>query len=395
LRYRLELRDDVTFSGGAYEDDAAHLVRSRLHLQTAFDDWLSVFAQAQDAESFASSSLNRTAAFVNRLDLRQMYADIASPWEGLPGSLRLGRQELSYGDQRFVGAFGWSNVARVFDAAKVSLSPIERLQLDAWFSQVVVNDRVRPDTADHAQNFYGLYVQSKPVPDHELDAFVFIRHDRDNELAGERPGELGQLKEYTVGNRLKGQRKNIDYSLEWAWQFGSRAHDDIRAWAWHSGLGYTFRDAPWTPRMFAEFNHGSGDDDPRDGTVKNFSNLFPTNHLHYGYMDLASLRNLNHVELGLIAKPRETLTLRASHHWLWLDTNKSAWFNAGQGVIRPTAVSASRTLGQEIDLTANWKFSRHADALVGYSHFHAGAFIQDTGAADDANFAYVQVTVGF
>ena len=127
----------------------------------------------------------------------------------------------------------------------------------------------------------------------------------------------------------------------------------------------------------------------------NFSNLFPSNHPYYGYMDLASLRNLNHVELGLTVHPREPLTLRAAHHWLFLDTNKSAWFNAGQGVIRPATPSASRTIGQEIDLTANVTLNRHATLLIGYSHFHAGAFVADSGAADDANFSYAQLTVGF
>jgi hypothetical protein len=38
---------------------------------------------------------------------------------------------------------------------------------------------------------------------------------------------------------------------------------------------------------------------------------------------------------------------------------------------------------------------RHAALLIGYSHFHAGAFVADSGAADDANFSYMQLTIGF
>ena len=36
-----------------------------------------------------------------------------------PLSLKVGRQELSYGDERLVGAFDWNNIGRVFDAAKL------------------------------------------------------------------------------------------------------------------------------------------------------------------------------------------------------------------------------------------------------------------------------------
>jgi len=341
LRYRLEWRDDFTFNDDAYEDDAVHLLRTRLHVDVGAGPFVRMFVQGQDAEGFAGSSLNRTNGFIDRLDLRQLFVELTSPAEALPAKFKIGRQELSYGEQRFVGAFDWSNVTRVFDAVKVSWTPTTWAQLDGWFSQPVLIDRVRPDSADHGDNFYGLYTSLTFVKDHALDTFLFIRHDRDNEL------------------------------------------------------GYTFTDVPWAPRLGMEYHHGSGDDNTSDGQVGNFDNLFPTNHLHYGYIDFASLRNLDHLEANLTVKPAKPLTLVAKHHWFFRDTNKSAWFNAGQGVIRAAGVSASETLGQETDLLVKWQVSQHVDTLMGYSHFHAGAFVRDTGAGDDANFFYWQTTVKF
>ncbi|MBI3999681.1 MAG: alginate export family protein, partial [Candidatus Omnitrophica bacterium] len=222
---------------------------------------------------------------------------------------------------------------------------------------------------------------------------LFIRHNLNNEIVGEKPGERGQLKEYTVGNRFKGKKYNFDYGIEWAWQFGSRAHDDIKAWAWHNEVGYTFVVLPWDPRINFEFNHGSGDDDPSDGDFKNFDNLFPTNHFFYGYMDFASLRNMNNIKLGTDLKPHPRIKLSCDYHWFFLDTNRSAWFNAGGGVLRPARSGASTTVGQELDLLAKWEVTKHVGLLIGYSHFHAGPFVKDTGAHDAANFFYVQTTV--
>jgi len=404
LRYRLELRDDFNFNDEAFEDDALHLLRARLHLDVGAGSFVRMFVQGQDAESFAGSSFNRTNAFIDRLDLRQLFVEISLReisfnkisrlWAG-DFKLKVGRQELSYGEQRFVGAFDWSNVARVFDAIKVTWTPTSWAQVDSWFSQVVLVDRVRPDSADHGDNFYGLYTSLKPLKDHILDAFLFIRHDRDNELRGEIVSHRGQLKEYTLGNRARGRRGNADYGIEWAWQFGSRAHEEIAAWAWHNEMGYTFVKAPSSPRIGMEYNHGSGDDNASDGQVGNFDNLFPTNHVHYGHIDLASQRNLDHLEANVSAKPFKPLTLTAKYGWFFLDTNKSAWFNAGQGVVRAARSSASQTLGQEVDLVGRWQISKHIDALVGYAHFNAGAFVQDTGTSDDANFFYWQTLVKF
>lgn len=393
FRYRLELRDDFNFNDSTYEDDALNLFRSRLNLDLSLGPHLRVFAEGQDAESFASSGLHRNAAFVNRLDLRQLYGEAKSPYKEVPLSVKVGRQELVYGDERFVGSFGWSNVTRVFDAVKTVYTPFHWLQVDGWFSQVVPVNRSQADSAAHDDNFYGFYSALKPVTDHVLDTFLFIRHNRNNEIIGEKPGGRGQLKEYTLGNRFKGRKWNFDYGIEWALQFGSRAHDDIRAWAWHNDVGYTFDFIPWDPRISFEYNHGSGDSDPKDGNFENFDNLFPTNHPHYGYMDFFSLRNMDNIKLGFDVKPHTRVKFSTDYHWFFLDTNGSAWFNAGQGVIRSARAGASSTVGQEIDLLASWKMTGHVTLLLGYSHFHAGAFAQDTGNHDNAHFFYLQTSV--
>lgn len=396
VRYRLEMRNNFTFNDGSYEDDAIHLIRTRLGIGwDATPQNLHLFVQGQDAQSFAQSSLNQGTGFVNRLDLRQLYAEWTPVKAEGPVIFKVGRQELAYGDERFVGAFNWSNVARVFDAAKVRWVPAKNLWIDAWASQVVLIDRVKADSADHGQDFYGLYAGWKPMAEHLLDSFLLVRHDRDNELRGEVTSHRGQLKEATVGNRFKGKRGGLDYGLEWAYQFGSRAHEEILAWALHTKAGYTFGRCPWKPRVGLEFNHGSGDGDSSDGEVNNFSNLFPTNHIHYGYMDFASLRNMNNLRFSVETQPHGKWRMELSYHAFFLDSNKSAWFNAGEAVIRPATPGASRTVGQEIDLLANWKVSKQVGLLAGYSHFFAGPFVDDSGADDDADFFYLQTTLKF
>lgn len=395
-RYRFEYRDDFNLADQSYEDDAVNLFRNRLSADLKIKPLESVrtyhfFAEGQSAQSFAQNGLNKTNQYVNQLDLRQLFVKIDKLFYEIPLTVKAGRQELSYGDERFVGPLNWSNTSRVFDAVKLVYSPRTWLQLDTFFSQVVRNEATRVDKTVHDDNFYGFYAAYNKIKDHVIDSFLFIRNKQDESLVSERAGKKGDLREYTLGNRFKGKRGAVDYGTEYALQFGRRAHDEIEAWAFHQELGYTFL-AEWgTPRLYAEYNHASGDRNPTDGVVSTFDNLFPTNHSKYGAIDFLSLKNMNDVMLGTSVKPHAKVKLASEFHWFFLDAKESPWFNASGGTFRSANPNADTQLGEELDLTASYAINQYLTALVGYSHFFAGPFAQDTGGNDDANFIYTQL----
>ena len=101
---------------------------------------------------------------------RSLFIPFKRRWTRSPGSIffrpaqwsfRAGRQELSYGDERLVGAFGWDNLGRSFDAARL------RYRTGAW-----VNDffwsrlvDVRRGGAPHRpgnRDLYGNYLTWAP-----------------------------------------------------------------------------------------------------------------------------------------------------------------------------------------------------------------------------------------
>lgn len=398
-RYRLEYRDDFNLNDRAYEDDAINLLRNRLNLDVAYlsdsgSTPFHFFAEGQEAHSFAQSDVNQTALFVNELDLRQLFAELKSPWKELPLTAKVGRQVLSYGDERLVGGFDWSNVARVFDAVKLVYNPHPRFQMDLFAARAVRVEKGQWDKTPHSDNFYGIYTSFKPLFDHVLDTFLFIRNNRDKSVRGEQ-GDLGELKEYTFGNRFKGKKSGFDYGTEYAVQLGRRSHDTIEAWAFHQELGYTFSKVFWTPRVYGEFNHASGDRNPTNGISGTFDNLYPTNHNKYGYMDFIAWKNINDFMIGAGVKPHPRLTFSTDLHWFVLDAKESAWFNAGSGVFRAANASAGRHLGQELDLFATYKLTEHLSFLGGYSRFFSGPFAEDTGAHSDADFFYLQTVFNF
>lgn len=398
-RYRFEYRDDFNLTDARYEDDAVNLLRNRLNLDLQWRPEGSggpgyrFFAEGQAAQSFAESGLNKSSLFVNQLDLRQLFFETEKPFSDLPLTVKAGRQELAYGDERFVGPLNWTNTARVFDAVKTVWSYPEWLQLDAFFAQVVRPEIRQADKTVHDDNFYGLYASFKKVRNHVLDTFLFIRHTQDESLVSEQGTQRGDLREYTVGNRFKGKWRSLDYGLEYAVQSGRRAHDSIQAWALHQELGYTFTKVMASPRLYGEYNHASGDRNPTDGVVSTFDQLFPTNHNKYGLMDFMGLKNMNNILLGASAKPHAKLLAAAEFHWFFLDAKESPWYSASGSVFRAANAQASTHLGEEIDLYGTYALNANLSFLAGYSHFFPGPFAEDTGGDDGANFIYTQVVL--
>ncbi|MBI3316438.1 MAG: alginate export family protein [Candidatus Omnitrophica bacterium] len=402
-RYRYEYRDDFNLNDNTYEDDSLHLLRNRLNMDVSYlsdtgQTPLHFFVEGQEAHSFAQSQVDKTNTFVNWLDLRQLFAEVKSPWHLAPVTLKAGRQVLSYGDERFVGPSDWTNPARVFDALKLIFNPNPQVQLDIFGSRIVKVEKEKWDQAQNGDNSYGIYLSTKPFRKYMgqiLDTFLFIRDNTDRTVAGERTGEHGSLKEYTFGNRFKGKEYDFDYGTEYAVQLGSRSHDEIAAWAFHQALGYTLSKLPWTPRIYGEYNHASGDRNPTDGKSQTFDNLFPTNHNKYGFMDFLSLKNMNDFMVGTSVKPHTRLQLSSDFHWFLLDAKESAWFNAAGGTFRAPNANADTQLGEELDLLGTYKLTEHLNLMLGYSHFFAGPFAKDTGAHDDANFLYTQTVLTF
>jgi hypothetical protein len=113
-------------------------------------------------------------------------------------------------------------------------------------------------------------------------------------------------------------------------------------------------------------------------------------------MDTFSWQNMQNLALRLHAQPHARVKATLDFHSFWLTDTNDAWYRAnGSTRVRPVDPTASSHAGTEIDLTVNTKLTRHLEMLCGYSHFFAGDYLADTGAGDDANFAYLMLTLNF
>lgn len=404
VRHRLESRNNFDFNDSLDDEDTFHLLRTRFNLAFNPIKQFGLFLQAQDSQILETKIVNKTA-FENYMDIRQLYANyedrlLIDAISLNKVSLRAGRQEFSFGGQRLIGGFNWSNVAQSFDGGKLGLHFSKfHVQMDVFAGDKVSikSPKEADDLFDGSSKdrVYGYYATAKAFRETLIENYLIHRETYKNISFG--PSGSSEISNYTFGGRLKKAFSNgIDYELETAGQWGNFKDQDVRAMMAVGIVGYTFLYHPWQPRLAFEYDYGSGDSDPTDGKMTTFDNLYPTNHLFYGYMDFISLQNLNNPTFRISAKPHKKWKVQADMHFLFLDTPKDSFYSAGRAVTRTKAASiqdASPHVGDEIDLTVDFKFNNNISFHGGYSHFFAGKYLQETGANDDADFVYLQTTL--
>lgn len=405
-------------------DDSWLINRFRLGVALKPASWLKLYGQMQDTREWNSERPNtpglRGTEGDDNFDLRQACVELAN-YKAFPLGLTFGRQRLSYGDQRLVADARWNNFGRTFDAVKLRYQAQE-FWIEAFAARPVqIKEEVINDS-DSADDFFGVYASTEALGFQTTDLYFFYRDKRDQQPdldptnrrdpRGTWNGPAQRLA--TVGTRWDSKRgalRGWDYNAEFAFQWGDLWRGDRRtpalehrAFAAHAAGGFTFESAAWRPRLGLEYNYGSGDRDPADGESESFQNLYPSNHDKYGMMDEFSWRNLHDARVLLTVKPGKSVEVQLSYHALWLADTADYWYRSnGLSTLRTTTldgrdvrtIGASSFAGHEVDLSVKWTATQWLTIDAGYAHFFAGAYLEETGPSDDADFGYVQAQLLF
>ena len=396
---------DITLSGqlrlrGEYRNNAEHnddigdsrnywAQRIRLTANGKATDDVTVKATLQDTRFWGNGALMTDT--LESPDFHEAYLNVTNVL-GQPVAFRAGRQELSYGDERLIGAFGWSNYGRAFDGFKLMYST-DAVNLDLFAAKIAEGTGVATNSVtgattlsgdDTDTEFSGAYVTLKQlIPNNTLDVYILDKNDR-----------ITSTTRYTIGARLKGSFAGVDYTAELPYQTGE-ANDisstpgiepdvDQSGWAMAVKGSYAIPSS-MNLKVGAEYDYATGDDTATTTENEAFDQLYPTNHDKFGYGDFT------------------TATNRWSDLSAW-SVNASADLNEKTKVylaywdytqVEPPA-GASDELGSAVDITATYKYNSALTVEAGVSRFMPGEATVGVGNPDDPqDWAYLQFLVNF
>jgi hypothetical protein len=381
LRYRADSTINPAFGLKGVQHD--NYLQQRLQVNAdlrLFDDALRAFVQLENTESWNKAVFSPYDESSN--EVHQAFFDVKLPVVGEGSQLiaRIGRQELSYGNQTMIATRAIPNVRQTFDGALLKYSNAAGYKLDVFAVKPVANVREQSfnDSSAGAGEFYGVYATlplGRAVKD---DVYAYSRQ-RDTATLD---GFTGEEDRHTVGNRLYGNLAEIDFTWDVMYQFGQLGDADIRAWATSATVGHTYRDVTWHPALALHLNAASGDDDPHDKESNTFDPLFPANGKFFGEASLTTLANLVSAGPQFVIAPRSDITVSTTLLGMWRQTANDAVYLPGMKPLAGTGTADGNFMGTTVDLFARWAAAENLTVDLEYLYFDVSGPIRSAGGSN-------------
>ncbi|MBN21468.1 MAG: hypothetical protein CL678_09305 [Bdellovibrionaceae bacterium] len=281
--------------------------------------------------------------------------------------MKIGRQEVSYGDHFIIGSLPWANTGRSFDGLKFTYKSKKGFT-DLFYSKISDNftSRIPSDDVDLyvLYNSYELNQYLKP-----LDVYYIYQ---DDEI-------VGNPQIHTLGVRVKGQIGPIFYRTEDSIQKGKGLGENGYQYNLEIG-GKVYK---YT--LSAEYAVAGSD----------YRQLYPTGHKFLGFADVLGRRNIRQIAFHLKGDVISWLGVRADYHIFSRPENtKSAYQLLGGSW---GSLGNSTSIGSEVDLVFTFKVKHGLKFQLGGSIFTPGDYMKDqnAGVAKATHFAYLQMNASF
>lgn len=362
VRPRLEIRTPVQESRDVFTS-----MRVRASLEARLEGGVKLFVQLQDVRLFGEELHTLSDYRADNLDLHQGFLELGSvPLVG--GSLRVGRQEMAFGEQRLIGAVDWAQQGRSFDGARYTSRGFGGVTMDLFAMKL--QESTSPNHPFDGE-LYGAWANRELGGRGSLGAWGLVTTD--NRPAG--------TDEVTVGGLLRGGAGPLDLRVEGSLQAGKRGGADVSAYMVGARAGGKLHS---NATLTLWYDYLSGDGSPLDGEVRVFNTLFATNHLYYGLADYFTDIPVHTGGLGLQDAAVKLALTPSPRTGISVDLHA---FRTAQ----PGSLS-TRELANELDLTLTYRQSPALTVTSGYSFVQARDGIKELERLDrNAHWAFLML----
>jgi hypothetical protein len=332
--------------------------RSRLNIGYKAEK-LSLFVALQDVSIWGDTRQILAIDGNDSFSLFQAYAELQfnENW-----STKLGRQVISYDDERIFGGLDWAMQGRFHDAAIVKYKKDSfMVDLGGAFSQQQERNEGNAFTIQGFFTYKSMqYAYLKKSWEKSSASFLFLNTGFQNFTGIDNDIPDGVSYRQTVGSYFKFPIQKVNIAGSAYYQFGE-VNPTTDLAAYQLSLEGTYKSGKVLYGL--GFEMLSGTDQDGDDKNKSFFPLYGTNHKFNGFMDYFYVGNhANNVGLNDVYAKVVLTTGEKSNVLL-----KGHYFTANADLTD----NEDKYLGTEIDMVYTQKLMKNVKLNVGYSHMFA------------------------
>jgi hypothetical protein len=256
--------------------------------------------------------------------------------------------------------------------------------------------RIRPGVFDDSptseQGFWGVNMSRANAPwkGSQIN-FYYIGVDRQVSVYAQ---GIGPELRHTVGGRLAGRSKRLDFNTDLIVQWGDFKGLPARGWAISTDTGTPLRFGKIPGRLGAAVNSSSGDADPTDGRLGSFNPLFPGN-AYSGAVGLLGPTNLTDVTPSLRMQVKKNLVVSIEVPSYFRVSTRDGVYGIDMRLILGGQRNRERYVGTNPGVVVAWQITGHVSVVGAISRFQAGPFLSDTFAKNGFGFYSIAGTYRF
>lgn len=354
--------------------------RSRLNLNFA-QDKLKLKLALQNVSTWGDVATTTTTS-KNGVGIFEAWAEYSftDKW-----SSRIGRQVISYDNQRIFGGIDWLQQGQSHDAVLLSYKDTKN-QLDLGVAHNANAENLLAPTIAYTTTYKNMHYAWYHTKLSKLNAsFLFL--NTGYEFAPT-PTELKVNYKQTYGTYLTYKGKKLDFDLGIYQQSGKSAGNDVNAFYAGANIGYSIS-KKFNATLGYEFLSGKDQDDTST-KLKSFTPIFGTNHAFNGFMDYFYVGNhINNVGLQdaslKLQFPIKKVNLAVTPHIFY-----------APNTIIVNNIKQDAYLGTELDLTAAYKLSKDILVVGGYSQMFGTTTLEVLKGGDagkTTNWAWLMINI--
>ena len=362
--------------------DAASFVSQRTRLNFAYgSEKINAYISIQDVRVWGDVPTLNTADN-NGTAIHEAWAELLLTPKF---SLKLGRQEISYDDERIFGAVGWAQQARSHDALLAIYKPNSNNQFELGLALNANSESVFETiyTLNNYKSMQYIWYHTKLSP---LDLSVLALN---NGLAFIENGKQEVDYNQTFGAHAKLSPSPFNAEASLYFQTGKIANRKVQAYNASIYGSYTFKNG-LKPGLGVEYLSGT-DMDATNSHINSFNPWYGTNHKFNGLMDYFYVGNhINSVGLvdvyANLTYSTETFSVSVMPHM----------FSSAATITNSLNNEMDSYLGTEIDATITYKWTKSVSFQAGYSQMFATesmAVLKGGNPHTTNNWAWAMITI--